>query len=244
MKNWKKLLLCVALSVLVSVFIGTTLSVINNRIIVYMVVAHEDELKESMYPEIENYVREIESKYLDNKDEEVETKKEDEENVSDWENPPTTYTENNENKNIKESNEDLKTYMSNLLQEDRIRNMASMYGMTAGVVDELYLFSIIIGIVTGILIYLIFVKQVKAKKLILISVICFAGLFLIFNIGDIISDIIDGTFELSITIDRNEGLNVFMIVYIIIFAVLYGVNLIHQKKLANKLNIELNKENK
>ena len=35
-----------------------------------------------------------------------------------------------------------------------------------------------------------------------------------------------------------------MIVYIIIFAVLYGVNLIHQKKLANKLNIELNKENK
>lgn len=241
MKNWKKLLLCVALSVLVCVFIGSTLSVINNRIIVHKVVSHGNKLKESMQPETESYAREIESKYLDNKDEKIEAKKYEEENASDWENLPTIYTENNENDNIKENNNDLNKYLSNLLQEERIRNMASMYDMTAGVTDELYLFSIIIGIVMGILIYLIFVKQVKEKKLILISVICFAGVLLIFNTSNIISDIIDGTFELSSIIDRNERLNVFIIVYIIIFAVLYSVNLIYQKKLANKLNSELNK---
>ena len=92
-----------------------------------------------------------------------------------------------------------------------------------------------------LLIYLIFLKQIKVKKILLISVICFAGLFLIFNAGDIISDIIDGTFEVSNLVDRNEGLNIFMIVYIVIFIILYVVNLIHQKRLANKLNSELNK---
>ena len=40
-----------------------------------------------------------------------------------------------------------------------------MYNMTAGMENELYFFSIIVGFLTGILLYLIFIKQIKLKKL-------------------------------------------------------------------------------
>ena len=226
MKSWKKLLLCIAISVLIATFIGTTLSVINNRVIVYLVVQEQEkelDSKENYYATLfmQEYFREENQEYLGDESQEYLNEKELQDKL--------------ENVNIDLSK------MESILKEDRFRNMAKLYSMTAGIEVELYMFSIGIGVATGILIYLIFLKQIKVKKILLISVICFAGLFLIFNAGDIISDIIDGTFEVSNLVDRNEGLNIFMIVYIVIFIILYVVNLIHQKRLANKLNSELNK---
>lgn len=226
MKSWKKLLLCIAISVLVATFIGTTLSVINNRVIVYLVVQEQEKelaSKENYYATLfmQEYFKEENQENLGDESQEY---------LND-----TDIQDKLENVNIDLSK------MESILKEDRFRNMAKIYSITAGLEVELYIFSIGIGVATGILIYLIFIKQIKVKKILLISIICFAGLFLIFNAGDIISDIIDETFEVSNLVDRNEGLNIFMIVYIVIFIILYVVNLIHQKRLANKLNNELNK---
>ena len=226
MKSWKKLLLCIAISVLVATFIGTTLSVINNRVIVYLVVQEQEEelaSKENYYATLfmQEYFREENQENLGDESQEY---------LND-----TDIQDKLENVNIDLSK------MESILKEDRFRNMAKIYSITAGLEGELYMFSIGIGVVTGILIYLIFIKQIKNKKILLISVICFAGLFLIFNVGGIISDIIDGTFEVSHLVERNDELNIFMIVYIVICIILYIVNLIHQKRLENKLNSELNK---
>ena len=238
MKDWKKLLLCIAISVLIATFIGATLSVINNRVIVYLVVKEQEKeisSKENLYATLfmQEYLDEEDSeiiqKYING--EEVENRQEDFENK------------------LKNIDIDLNK-MESILREDRFRNMARMYGMTAGIGNELYLFSVAIGVVTGILVYLIFVKKSRFKKILLISCIGFIILFLIFNITELATDIRYSIEEnhfgiaLSDYFSIDQPLIKFFVIYLIILLALYIINLIYQKRVSKKLNQELNQVNK
>ena len=111
---------------------------------------------------------------------------------------------------------------------------------------HIYTQSAIIGIFIGTLIYLIFIKQIKSKKIILISLLCFSILFIILHAKEIITDISFSIsektwgIELYNYINLDDSLTLLFIVYSIIFIVTYTVNLLHQKKIAKKLNKELN----
>ena len=110
---------------------------------------------------------------------------------------------------------------------------------------ENYIQSSLIGIFIGTLVYLIFIKQIKSKKIILISLLCFSILFIILHAKEIITDISYSIsektwgIELYNYINLDDTLTILFIVYSIIFIVTYTVNLLHQKKIAKKLNKEL-----
>jgi len=111
----------------------------------------------------------------------------------------------------------------------------------------IYFQSAVIGILIGTLVYLIFIKKIQAKKIILISLLCFAILFIVIHAGNILTDIgysiKEKTFGIEIGdyINLDDTLTILFITYIIILIVIYTANLLHQKKIAKKLNNELDK---
>lgn len=109
-------------------------------------------------------------------------------------------------------------------------------------VYELYFSSLLIGVLTGILVYLIYIEKVKAKKIIIISLIVFAVLFVVMNLKELIEDIVHSVEVKSLSINLDTYLNKMFSVYFIIFIILYLANFINQKRITKKLNKELNKK--
>ena len=104
------------------------------------------------------------------------------------------------------------------------------------IVFGIYIQSSLIGIFIGTLVYLIFIKQIKSKKIILISLLCFSILFIILHAKEIITDISFSIsektwgIELYNYINLDDTLTILFIVYSIIFIVTYTVNLLHHTK--------------
>lgn len=236
MKNCKKLLLCIGISVAVTMFVGTTLGVIQNYMFVYYIVSQEKELEEGMSEDAVYYAKEIQDKYFDN--------------ANFISQDGVELAENTESQAVNEeiNAENLEQYIKYILKETRINTTIGTYCSTAAVINGLYIYSIVLGVLMGILVYVIFIKKIKAKKIILLSVAGFAAIYLILNIGDLVSDITYSMKEhfWGINLENyiNEDLNKLFIIYIFILAVLYIVNIVHQKKIARNLNEELNLKNK
>lgn len=201
MRNWKKLLLCIVLSVLVSVFIGSTLAFINDRLFI-----HSEALTDVLEGNVNEYVEEVNKIY-------------------------------NSEKSSSEITQDLNSFIKFII----FYSSSSIYQATAGQSGMLYIISLLIGILTGILIYIMFIMQLKTKKVLLISTICIAILLLFLNIKYIISDIQQGLFGLSSLAPQSNIFIIIFKIYFIILLILYVINLVYQKRIAKKLNNELKK---
>lgn len=201
MKNWKQLLLCIALSVLVSVFVGSTLAFINDRLFI-----RSESLSNVLEGNVNEYIEEVNKIY-------------------------------NSEKSSIEITQDLNSFIRYII----FYSSSSIYQATAGQSGMLYIISLLIGILTGILIYIIFIMQFKTKKILLVSTICIAILLLFININYIISDIQQGLFGLSSLAPQSNLFIIIFKMYFIILLILYVINLVHQKKIAKKLNNELKK---
>ena len=109
--------------------------------------------------------------------------------------------------------------------------------------------AVLLGIVLGVIIYIVFIQGAKGKQLILEVIVAFAVLFLmlfainwgykvIINKGINEAGVTDIVYDTAIyDIENNNNL---VILYVGIFAIAYVVNLIKHKILTNKLNKELN----
>lgn len=121
-----------------------------------------------------------------------------------------------------------------------------IYGMFASILPltvlgpmvSMYILSIVVGIIVGIMIYLIFIENKKGMEAVIAFTICFIITLLLYRgliaISELTSNLIYNQY------DEFEWYELF-VGYAIAFAVLYVVNLIYQKRIANKLNKELNK---
>ena len=122
-----------------------------------------------------------------------------------------------------------------------------IYGMFATILPltvlgpmlSMYILSIVIGIIVGIMVYLIFIENKKGKEVVISFTICFILTLLVYKgliaISDLTSNLIYTQY------DEFEWYQLF-IGYAITFAVLYVVNMIYQRATTKKLNKELNKK--
>lgn len=204
MKNLKKLLLCIIISVLATNFIvmGITITyVFNDNFMVQVGLNNmfsknkvEDEQIIEYYREQERLMNEVK------------------------ESNPGKYRENYP----------IYGMFSTALPLVKMKPILSMY-----------ILSIITGLVLGIVIYLIFVENKKGLEAIISFVVCFLITVLLYYGLQMISNIIASEI-LYMQFEPFEWYQLF-IGYAVVFAGLYLVNLIYQKRVAKKLNKELNK---
>lgn len=112
-------------------------------------------------------------------------------------------------------------------------------GLQLNVVTALFtifILSIGIGITLGVVIYIIFIENKKGIDAIIAFFICLVLSCFLFKGAEMLAETIYGGYDFSW---YNN-----IIIYVVTFILLYLINLIHQKKIANKLNRELNKGNK
>lgn len=243
----KKLLLCIAVSVAITTFIGITITLVNYQINKYSILNSNGG--------IENTVKEIAQDNMQSikNEESLSENRENylvQPNEADFSDPTEEdfnklrTEEHNENNEI--TQDDYAKYGKQAL-ENMTKNMILGMFLLSNDVFVIYFQSAVIGILIGTLVYLIFIKKIQAKKIILISLLCFAILFIVIHAGNILTDIgysiKEKTFGIEIGdyINLDDTLTILFITYIIIFIVIYTANLLHQKKIAKKLNNELDK---
>lgn len=119
-----------------------------------------------------------------------------------------------------------------------------IYGMFAtilpltvlGPMVSMYILSIIVGIVVGLMVYLIFIENKKGKQAIIAFTICFGITILLYKCLMVISEL---TSNLIYTqYEEYEWYQLF-VGYVITFVVLYIGNMIYQKRITKKLNKKL-----
>lgn len=112
-----------------------------------------------------------------------------------------------------------------------------------------YAMSFIIGVVLGTIIYIVAVQKTTEKKMVvqlLLAFIILVILMILFNwgyeaiINKAINDIEPTKVQYSTYIYDIESNNYILIQYIVVAAVIYIINIVRQKIIANKLNKELN----
>lgn len=235
----KKLLLCIAVSVAITTFIGMAFGLVNYQINKHAIwETHEETAKEMAKNSIRN-LKEEEMNLVQPNNADFSDPTEGDFNKLNTEEQKAALYKNNEI-----TPEDYAKYGQQALEESN-KNMFKNIFLFCNIVFGIYIQSSLIGIFIGTLVYLIFIKQIKSKKIILISLLCFSILFIILHAKEIITDISYSIsertwgIELYNYINLDDTLTILFIVYSIIFIVTYTVNLLHQKKIAKKLNKEL-----
>lgn len=235
----KKLLLCIAVSVAITTFIGMTFGLVNYQINKHAIWETYEETAKDM---AKNSIRNLkeEKNLVQPNDADFSDPTEEDFNKLNTEEQKTALCEYNEI-----TPEDYAKYGQQALEESN-KNMFKNIFLFCNIIFGIYIQSTLIGILIGTIVYLIFIKQIKSKKIILISLLCFSILFIILHAKEIITDISYSIsertwgIELYNYINLDDTLTILFIVYSIIFIVTYTVNLLHQKKIAKKLNKELN----
>ena len=240
----KKLLLCIAVSIAITTFVGMAFGLINNQIqlrsILYAYGDFEETAKEMAKNSIRN-LKEEERNLVQPNDTDFSDPTEEDFNKLNTEEQKTDLYENNEI-----TTDDYAKFGQRALEETTKKMIGYMFFLN-NLFYCIYTQSIIIGILIGTLVYLIIIKQIKSKKIILISLLCFSILFIILHAREIISDINYSInektwgIELYNYINLDDTLTILFIVYSVIFIIAYTVNLLYQKKVAKKLNKELDK---
>lgn len=209
MKNWKKLLLCISVSVAITTFIAMTVGIVRNYIFIHSLnLKYEYSIDEQI---INNaYYEEYMAKH-----------------EHDYDEISMTYDE------IVESAKKENILFSKKTLITEVRGMMlGIYQATTSPIMTLYLYALIVGINTGILIYQIFIRRATAKKITITSTIYFVIIFLLLNIDSLVS----GEFY---NIDVEDSFLAFFKTYVIIMVVLFVAKLIVDRNTAKKLNREL-----
>lgn len=110
---------------------------------------------------------------------------------------------------------------------------------------QVYLFSLIIGVILGIVIYIIAIQNIPPKQVFIELVIAFIILVMLialFNIGYemFLNKAINNIGSTDIKYSTDLDISNIVILYIIIAIVIYIIHMIKQKVLTNKLNKQLN----
>ena len=108
---------------------------------------------------------------------------------------------------------------------------------------SMYIMSIVIGLVIGIVVYLIFIEDKKGLEAIISFVICFIITVLLYYLLQVLSDILNNSTTGVIPYFEFKPFEWHQLIigYAVTFIGMYFINLIHQKRVTNKLNKELNK---
>lgn len=110
---------------------------------------------------------------------------------------------------------------------------------------QVYLFSLITGVILGIVIYIVAIQNIPPKQVfieLVIAVIILVMLILLFNIGYeiVLNKAINKIGSTDIKYSTDLDISNIVILYIIVAIVIYIIHMIKQKVLTNKLNKQLN----
>lgn len=110
---------------------------------------------------------------------------------------------------------------------------------------QVYLFSLITGVILGIVIYIVAIQNIPQKQVFIELVIAFIILVMLialFNIGYemFLNKSINNIGSTDIKYSTDLDISNIVILYIIIAIVIYIIHMIKQKVLTNKLNKQLN----
>lgn len=110
---------------------------------------------------------------------------------------------------------------------------------------QVYLFSLITGVILGIVIYIVAIQNIPPKQVfieLVIAVIILVMLILLFNIGYeiVLNKAINKIGSTDIKYSTDLDISNIVILYIIVAIVIYIIHMIRQKVLTNKLNKQLN----
>lgn len=110
---------------------------------------------------------------------------------------------------------------------------------------QVYLFSLITGVILGIVIYIVAIQNIPPKQVFIELVIAFIILVMLialFNIGYemFLNKSINNIGSTDIKYSTDLDISNIVILYIIIAIVIYIIHMIKQKVLTNKLNKQLN----
>ena len=243
----KKLLLCIAISVAITTFIGMAVGLVSYQIHKCSILNSNEGIENTVKELAQDCIQNIKNEELLREEREKHSVQPNEADFSD----PTQedfnrFNTEEHNENTEITADDYAKYGQQALEESTKKMIFSMF-IFSNDVFVIYFQSTVIGIIIGTLVYLIFIKKIKYKKIILISLLCFSILFIVIHAGDILTDIgysiKEKTWGIEFYnyINLNDTLTILFIAYSIIFIVVYIVNLLHQKKIAKKLNNELDK---
>lgn len=110
---------------------------------------------------------------------------------------------------------------------------------------QVYLFSLITGVILGIVIYIVAIQNIPPKQVfieLVIAVIILVMLILLFNIGYemVLNKAINKIGSTDIKYSTDLDISNIVVLYIIVAIVIYIIHMIKQKVLTNKLNKQLN----
>ena len=110
---------------------------------------------------------------------------------------------------------------------------------------QVYLFSLITGVILGIVIYIVAIQNIPSKQVFIELVIAFIILVMLialFNIGYemFLNKSINNIGSTDIKYSTDLDISNIVILYIIVAIVIYIIHMIKQKVLTNKLNKQLN----
>ena len=243
----KKLLLCIAVSVAITTFIGMAVGLVNYQIHKYSILNSSEGIENTVKELAHDSIQSIKNEELLREEKEKHSVQPNEADFSDpTEEDFNRFHTEEHNENNKITADDYAKYGQQALEESTKNMILGMF-LLSNDVFVIYFQSAVIGILIGTLVYLIFIKKIKSKKIVLISLLCFTILFIVIHAGDILTDISYSIkektwgIELYNYINLDDTLTLLFIAYSIIFIVIYTVNLLHQKKIAKKLNNELDK---
>ena len=236
----KKLLLCIVISIAITTFIGMAVGLVNYQIHKYSILNSTENIENTIKNLAHDSIQSIKNEEL--------LREEREKNL----------VQPNEVEFSNQTEEGFNTFYNEITQDDyakygqqalekTTKNMILGIFVFSNDIFMIYFQSTIIGILIGTLVYLIFIKKIKSKKIILISLLCFSILFILIHAGDILTDIGYSIKEKTWGIDfynyinLNDTLTILFITYSVLFILIYTVNLLYQKKVTNKLNKELEK---
>ena len=236
----KKLLLCIVISIAITTFIGMAVGLVNYQIHKYSILNSTENIENTIKNLAHDSIQSIKNEEL--------LREEREKNL----------VQPNEAEFSNQTEEGFNTFYNVITQDDyakygqqalekTTKNMILGIFVFSNNIFMIYFQSTIIGILIGTLVYLIFIKKIKSKKIILISLLCFSILFILIHAGDILTDIGYSIKEKTWGIDfynyinLNDTLTILFITYSVLFILIYTVNLLYQKKVTNKLNKELEK---
>ena len=236
----KKLLLCIVISIAITTFIGMAVGLVNYQIHKYSILNSTENIENTIKNLAHDSIQSIKNEEL--------LREEREKNL----------VQPNEAEFSNQTEEGFNTFYNEITQDDyakygqqalekTTKNMILGIFVFSNNIFMIYFQSTIIGILIGTLVYLIFIKKIKSKKIILISLLCFSILFILIHAGDILTDIGYSIKEKTWGIDfynyinLNDTLTILFITYSVLFILIYTVNLLYQKKVTNKLNKELEK---
>ena len=236
----KKLLLCIVISIAITTFIGMAVGLVNYQIHKYSILNSTENIENTIKNLAHDSIQSIKNEEL--------LREEREKNL----------VQPNEVEFSNQTEEGFNTFYNEITQDDyakygqqalekTTKNMILGIFVFSNDIFMIYFQSTMIGILIGTLVYLIFIKKIKSKKIILISLLCFSILFILIHAGDILTDIGYSIKEKTWGIDfynyinLNDTLTILFITYSVLFILIYTVNLLYQKKVTNKLNKELEK---